>query len=90
VSAGRWDVLDLVLCALLAARFFHYYVAGVHFEDRAMPRPAMLAFLVSVVAAAVFLVRKSRASACMPSAERISWEGTTASSPPSVDYGRLW
>ena len=52
-----WDVLNLVLCALFAAGFFYYYVSGVHFEDRAMSRPAALAFLVSVVAALVFLVR---------------------------------
>jgi hypothetical protein len=57
VSAGMWNVLDLVLCVLFAAGFFYYYVAGVHFEDRAMSRPAALAFLVSVVAAVVFLAR---------------------------------
>ena len=50
-------MLNLVLCALFAAGFFYYYVSGVHFEDRAMSRPAALAFLVSVVAAVVFLVR---------------------------------
>jgi hypothetical protein len=57
VGQGAWDALDLVLAVLFAAGSFYYYVAGVHFEDRAMSRPAALAFLVSVVAAVVFLVR---------------------------------
>jgi hypothetical protein len=57
MSPGMWDALNLVLCALFAAGFFYYYAAGVHFEDRAMSRPAALAFLLSVVAAVVFLVR---------------------------------
>jgi len=57
VSPGAWDAIDLVLCLLFAAGFFYYYVAGVHFEDRAMSRSAALAFLAFAVAAVVFLVR---------------------------------
>jgi hypothetical protein len=57
VSPGAWDALNLALCALFAAGSFYYYVAGVHFEDRAMSRSAGLAFLVFLVAAVVFLVR---------------------------------
>ena len=57
MGQGAWDSIDLALCVLFAAGSFFYYVAGVHFEDRAMSRPAALAFLVSVVAAVVFLAR---------------------------------
>jgi hypothetical protein len=57
VSKGAWDALDLALCLLFAAGFFYYYVAGVHFKDRAMSRSAALAFLVFIAAAVVFLVR---------------------------------
>jgi hypothetical protein len=57
VSAGAWDALDLLLCLLFAAGSFYYYVAGVHFEDRAMSRSAALTFLVFLVAAVVFFVR---------------------------------
>jgi hypothetical protein len=59
VSKGAWDVLDLLLCLLFAAGSFYYYVAGVHFEDRAMSRAAALVFLVFFAAAVVFLVRLS-------------------------------
>jgi hypothetical protein len=45
------------LALLFAVGFFYYYVAGVHFEDRAMSRSAALAFLVFFAAAVVFLVR---------------------------------
>jgi hypothetical protein len=45
------------LALLFAVGFFYYYVAGVHFEDRAMSRSAALAFLAFAVAAVVFLVR---------------------------------
>jgi hypothetical protein len=57
VGQGAWDALDLVLAVLFAAGSFYYYVAGVHFEDRAMSRSAALAFLVFFVAAVVFFVR---------------------------------
>jgi hypothetical protein len=57
VSLAAWDTLDLVLCALFAAGFFYYYVAGVVDENRALSRSAALAFLVFFVAAVVFLVR---------------------------------
>jgi hypothetical protein len=57
VGQGAWDALDLVLAVLFAAGSFYYYVAGVHFEDRAMSRSAALAFLVFAAAAVVFLVR---------------------------------
>ena len=57
MSPGAWDALDLALCLLFAAGSFYYYVAGVHFEDRAMSRSAALAFLVFAAAAVVFLVR---------------------------------
>ena len=57
MSAGTWDALDLVLCVLFAAGFFYYYVAGVHFDDRAMSRSAALAFLVFFVAAVVLFVK---------------------------------
>jgi hypothetical protein len=57
VSPVAWDALDLALCVLFAAGSFYYYVAGVHFEDRAMSRSAALAFLVFAVAAVVFFVR---------------------------------
>jgi hypothetical protein len=57
VSPGVWDAIDLVLCLLFAAGSFYYYVAGVHFKDRAMSRSAALAFLLFFAAAVVFLVR---------------------------------
>ena len=57
MSPVAWDALDLALCVLFAAGSFYYYVAGVHFEDRAMSRSAALAFLVFAVAAVVFFVR---------------------------------
>jgi hypothetical protein len=57
VGQGVWDALDLVLAVLFAAGSFYYYVAGVHFEDRAMSRSAALAFLVFAAAALVFFVR---------------------------------
>jgi hypothetical protein len=57
VSKGAWDAIDLALCLLFAAGSFYYYVAGVHFEDRAMSRSAALAFLVFFAAAVVFFVR---------------------------------
>jgi hypothetical protein len=57
MSPGTRDALNLVLCVLFVAGFFYYYVAAVHFEDRAMSRPAAVACLISVAAAAVFLVR---------------------------------
>jgi hypothetical protein len=57
VSPAARDSLDLALCLLFAAGFFYYYVAGVHFKDRAMSRSAALAFLVFFAAAVVFLVR---------------------------------
>jgi hypothetical protein len=60
VSPAAWDAIDLVLCLLFAAGSFYYYVAGVHFEDRAMSRSAGLAFLVFLVAAVVFFVRVLR------------------------------
>jgi hypothetical protein len=59
VGAGAWNAIDLVLCLLFAAGFFYYYVSGVHFEDRAMSRPALLLFLVFFGGALVFLVRLS-------------------------------
>jgi hypothetical protein len=59
VSPAAWDALDLALCLLFAAGTFYYYVAGVHFEDRAMSRSAGLLFLVFFAAAVVFLVRLS-------------------------------
>ena len=57
MGQGAWDALDLVLALLFVAGSFYYYVAGVHFEDRAMSRSAALAFLVFAAAAVVFLVR---------------------------------
>ena len=60
MSPGAWDAVVLLLCLLFAAGSFYYYVAGVHFEDRAMSRSAALAFLVFLVAAVVFLVRVLR------------------------------
>jgi hypothetical protein len=60
VSPAAWDAIDLVLCLLFAAGSFYYYVAGVHFEDRAMSRSAGLLFLVFFIAAMVFLVRVLR------------------------------
>ena len=57
MGQGAWDALDLVLAVLFAAGSFYYFVAGVHFEDRAMSRSAALAFLVFAAAAVVFLVR---------------------------------
>jgi hypothetical protein len=57
VSPAAWDALDLALCLLFAAGTFYYYVAGVHFEDRAMSRSAALLFLVFFVGTVVFLVR---------------------------------
>ena len=49
MSPAAWEVLELVLAVLFMAGFFYYYVAGVHFEDRAMSRLAALAFLCSAV-----------------------------------------
>jgi hypothetical protein len=57
LGQGSWDAIDLVLAVLFAAGSFYYYVAGVHFEDRAMSRSAALAFLVFAAAAVVFFVR---------------------------------
>ena len=57
MSPTAWNTLDLVLALLFMVGFFYYYVAGVHFEDRAMSRSAALAFLVFGAAAVVFLVR---------------------------------
>jgi hypothetical protein len=57
VSPVARDALDLAFCVLFAAGSFYYYVAGVHFEDRALSRSAALAFLVFAVAAVVFFVR---------------------------------
>jgi hypothetical protein len=57
VSPAAWDALDLALCLLFAAGTFYYYVAGVHFEDRAMSRSAGLLFLVFFAGAVVFLAR---------------------------------
>jgi hypothetical protein len=57
VSPAAWDAIDLALCLLFAAGSFYYYVAGVHFEDRAMSRSAALLFLVFFAAAVVFFVR---------------------------------
>jgi hypothetical protein len=57
MSAGAWNAIDLVLALLFACGFFYYYVAGVHFEDRAMSRSSALAVLVFVVVAVIFLVR---------------------------------
>ena len=57
MSKGAWDAIDLVLCLLFAAGFFYYFVSGVHFEDRAMSRPAALLFLAFFAAAVVFFVR---------------------------------
>ena len=57
MSPAAWDAVDLVLCLLFAAGSFYYYVAGVHFEDRAMSRSAALVFLVFFGAAVVFFVR---------------------------------
>jgi hypothetical protein len=57
VSPAARDSLDLALCVLFAAGSFYYYVAGVHFKDRAMSRSAALAFLLFFAAAVVFLVR---------------------------------
>jgi hypothetical protein len=57
VSPAAWDAIDLALCLLFAAGTFYYYVAGVHFEDRAMSRSAALLFLVFFVGTVVFLVR---------------------------------
>ena len=57
MSPAAWEVLELVLAVLFMAGFFYYYVAGVHFEDRAMSRLAALALLLSLVMAVVLLVR---------------------------------
>jgi hypothetical protein len=57
VSPTAWNTLDLVLALLFMVGFFYYYVAGVHFEDRAMSRSAALAFLVFFVVAVVFFAR---------------------------------
>jgi hypothetical protein len=61
VSPRAWDAFNLALCpalcALFAAGSFYYYVAGVHFEDRALSRPAAPAFPISFVAAVVFFAR---------------------------------
>jgi hypothetical protein len=60
VSAGAWNVLDLVLAVLFGAGFFYYYVAGVADRNRALSRAAALAFFVCGVLAIVFLVRLIR------------------------------
>ena len=57
MSPVAWDALDLALCVLFAAGSFYYFVARVHFEDRAMSRSAALAFLVFAVAEVVFFVK---------------------------------
>jgi hypothetical protein len=57
MSPGVWNAIDLALCLLFAAGSFYYYVAGVHFEDRAMSRLAGLLFVVFFAGAVVFLAR---------------------------------
>jgi hypothetical protein len=57
VSAGAWDAFDLVAALLFAAGAFYYFVAGVHYEDRALSRAAALAFLVCAGVAAWMVVR---------------------------------
>jgi hypothetical protein len=57
VSPAAWEILERVLAVLFVAGFFYYYVAGVHYEDRAMSRLVALALLLSLVMAGVFLVR---------------------------------
>ncbi len=57
MSTGTWEVVDLVAALLFAVASFYYFVAGVHFEDRALSRLAGLAFLIFAGAAVVFAVR---------------------------------
>ena len=57
MSVGTRDLIFLGAVLLFIAGFFYFYVAGVHFEDRAMSRSAALAVLVFAVAAVVFFVR---------------------------------
>jgi hypothetical protein len=57
MSPRAWDAIDLVLAMLFAGGSFYYFVAGVHFGDRAMSRSAGLTFLVFCAAAVVFLAR---------------------------------
>jgi len=57
VSTGTLNPLLLVVFLLLMAGFFYLFVTGVLNRERQLSRVAVLAFLVSGVLAAVFLVR---------------------------------
>ena len=57
MSSPPLDVLLLVVFLLLMAGFFYLFVTGVLNRERQLFRAAALAFLVSGVLAAVFLVR---------------------------------
>ena len=60
MSPAAWNVIDLVLCLLFGTGFFHYFVVGVHYQDRALSRASALAVLVFLAAAVVFAVRVLR------------------------------
>ena len=57
MSPGTWDAFVLVIALLFMAGFFYYYVAGVHYEDRALSRSAALAFFVCGAVAVWMVVR---------------------------------
>jgi hypothetical protein len=57
VSTGTPDLIFLGAALLFMVGFFYFYVAGVHYRERALSRTAALAFLASGVMAVVFLLR---------------------------------
>jgi hypothetical protein len=60
MSAGAWNVINLVLALLFASGFLYYYVAGVADRNRPLSRASALAFLVCFGVAMYFLVRIMR------------------------------
>jgi hypothetical protein len=57
VSVGTRDLIFLGAVLLFMAGFFYLYVAGVHYEDRALSRTSAVAILAAAVMAVVILVR---------------------------------
>lgn len=57
VSVGARNLIFLGAVLLFIAGFFYFYVAGVHYEDRALSRIAAVAVLAGAVMAVVILVR---------------------------------
>ena len=57
MSVGTRDLIFLGAVLLFMAGFFYFYVAGVHYEDRALSRIAAVAVLAAAVMAVVILVR---------------------------------